>query len=484
MDPSAIALNRFGLGAFPWQARPGNPKEWLTDQITRWNPGLPDGTTLASRAEIVDDVVRYRDMLKRAKAGPAKGPAPAESTGGGDAKAQRQEARREAGQFARAQHVAQVGARVRSAVASDTPFAERLVHFWSNHFAVSADKMVTVALAGLLEFEAIRPHIFGRFEDMLVAVEQHPAMLLYLDQAQSVGPNSPFGSRAAARGRKVGLNENLGREIMELHTLGVRTGYTQSDVTEFARALTGWTVAGLGRGPVARLLEGGASPGSFVFAAPLHEPGSRKIMGKAYHGGGEAQARAVLADLARSPATARHLATKLARHFVSDDPPPALVARLEQAYLGSDGHLPAVYRALIAAPEAWDPAPRKFRDPWHWTIAVLRAVSTGPDAPLPIQDKGITGAFDQLGQPVWRPGSPAGYDDIAAAWAAPDALLRRVELANRIAARAPASLDARALAERVLGSTLTPATAQAVARAESARQGLALLLVSPEMLRC
>lgn len=482
MDTSAIALDRFGLGASPWQARPGNPKAWLTEQIARWNPELPGASALASTSDIVADLARYRAMQQQARALPATAGAAS------DAKAMQQEARKEArkeaGQFAREQHIAQVGARVRSAVATDTPFAERLVHFWANHFAVSADKQATVGLAGRLEFDAIRPHVFGRFEDMLVAVERHPAMLLYLDQAQSVGPNSPFGSRASARGRKVGLNENLGREIMELQTLGVRTGYTQNDVTEFARALTGWTVAGLGRGPVARLLEAGAPAGSFVFAAPLHEPGSRTIMGRVYRGSGEAQARAVLTDLARSPATARHLATKLARHFVADDPPPALVARLEQAYVASDGDLPAVYRALINAPEAWEPAPRKFRDPWHWTIAVLRAIAADPAAPPQLQDKALTGMFDQLGQPVWRPGSPAGYDDIAAAWAAPDALLRRVELANRFAARAPASLDARALAERLLGPGLSPATAQAVARAESPRQGLALLLVSPEMLRC
>jgi uncharacterized protein (DUF1800 family) len=258
----------------------------------------------------------------------------------------------------RDQHILQAGRRIRNAVATDTPFVERMVHFWANHFAISVDKMELVGLGGLMEFEAIRPHVLGRFEDMLLAVEQHPAMLLYLDQAQSVGPDSTVGTRANRNGRKsVGLNENLAREIMELHTLGVRSGYTQADVTEFARAMTGWTVTGIGRGGLPKPLTDPLPVGSFVFAPTLHQPGERTILGKRYNQEGEAQARAVLADFARSPATAHHIATKLARHVVADDPPPSLVNRLARAYHGSQGDLPTLYRALIEAKEAWKPAP-------------------------------------------------------------------------------------------------------------------------------
>ncbi|MBW4332345.1 DUF1800 domain-containing protein [Stakelama sp. CBK3Z-3] len=478
MHASEIAVIRFGLGARPWDRIPADGRGWLIDQFIQWKPVLPNASALASRADIVADIAEYRGMTKQAKS-----QAPGDQSPPSAAPARKAD-RKQLNRFARQQYLAQIGVRVRSAVLSDTPFAERLVHFWANHFAVSADRLVTMGLAGLMEFEAIRPHIFGRFEDMLIAVEQHPAMLLYLDQAQSVGPNSPLGRRAAARGRKVGLNENLGREIMELHTLGVRTGYSQADVTEFSRALTGWTVAGLGRGRVARRRQADAKPGDFVFVPALHEPGTRTIIGKTYREGGEAQARAILADLARAPATARHVATKLVRHFVADSPPPDLVERLEQAYLSSDGDLPTVYRALIASPEAWLPTPAKFRDPWSWTIATLRAVNNGPGAVPPMQDRMLAGALDQLGQPVWRPGSPAGYDDLGASWAAPDALLRRVDLAGRLAAQASPTLDARALGERLFGTGLTPATAQSIARAESPQQGLALLLVSPEMLRC
>jgi uncharacterized protein (DUF1800 family) len=313
---------------------------------------------------------------------------------------------------------------------------------------------------------------------MLLAVERHPAMLLYLDQAQSVGPESRVGAFVAGRGRKAGLNENLGREIMELHTLGVRSGYSQADVTEFARALTGWTVSGLLRGPAARGLGVAGEPGEFVFSPGIHEPGTRTILGRKYDQPGEAQARAILLDLAVHPATARHIATKMARHFAADDPPPALVDRLAAAFQTSGGDLPTLYRVLIDSPEVWSKATAKFRSPWDWTVAALRAVGAKD-----LKAQQVFGLMSQLGQPVWRPGSPAGYDDIAPTWAGPDALVRRVEAADRIASRAAGTTDARTLAPQILADGLTPATTQALARAESPGQALALLLVAPEMLR-
>jgi uncharacterized protein (DUF1800 family) len=372
-----------------------------------------------------------------------------------------------------------VAARTGAALTAPAPFVERLVHFWANHFAVSADKLPVIGIAGLLEFEAVRPHVFGRFRDMLLAVEQHPAMLLYLDQAQSIGPGSMAANLAERLGRRRrGLNENLAREILELHTLGVDGGYSQADVTEFARALTGWTVSGLVRGPVRRIVGSTGSPGTFHFAEAIHEPGERRVLSGRYPQAGEAQARAVLEDLAAHPATARHLAVKLARHFAGDEPPTALVERLSSAYLGSGGDLPTVYRALIDSPEAWVPAPVKFRTPWEWSIAALRAIGARE-----LEGRAAGGLLAQLGQPVWRPGSPAGYDDVAASWNGPDALMRRVEAAERIAARTSGLVDARTLAPRLLPGMLTPATGQAIARAESPVQGLALLLVAPEFLR-
>lgn len=359
------------------------------------------------------------------------------------------------------EYQAAVGARTTSALQTSTPFVERLVHFWSNHFAVSVDKLLIVGLAGSFEADAIRPNVLGRFEDLLLAVVRHPAMLLYLDQAQSTGPTSAMGSR----GR--GLNENLAREILELHTLGVRSGYTQEDVMEFARALTGWTLPGDGAGSAA-----------FRFVPALHEPGTRTILGKAYSDGGEGQARAVIHDLVAAPATAFHIARKLARHFVADDPPQALVQRLADTFGRTGGDLTSVYRELIASPETWQPATVKFKSPWDWSISSLRAIGRREMAPMQAANLMV-----QLGQPVWRPGSPAGYNDIAATWAAPDALMRRVEVAQRLAQEAGDAVDARTLAPSVLPGALSEATAGAIARAESRGMALALLLVSPEFLR-
>jgi uncharacterized protein (DUF1800 family) len=455
---AAIALNRFGLGARPGDAPPADPRRWLLDQFPRYEP-VP--AAWAAQPRTGAQVVQYLAEQRAFR---------------GEADAQKKVAAQQAfRQESRDQYVAAAAARVASALQTSTPFVERLVHFWSNHFAVSVDKVVVVGLAGAFEADAIRPHVLGRFEDMLLAAVRHPAMLLYLDQANSIGPGSPAGRRSALRdeGRKRGLNENLAREILELHTLGVRSGYTQADVTEFARALTGWSVPG---GPDAR--EPVAGEGAFMFRPQIHEPGARTLLGRTYPQEGEAQARAILHDLAVSPATARHIATKLARHFVADEPPPPLVDRLAQAFLDSGGDLLRVYRVLVESREAWQAGTPKFKSPWDWAVSSLRGLGRSDMPPLQ-----VAALMNQLAQPIWRPGSPAGYDDVAAAWAAPDALLRRVEVAQRIASQSGDRLDARELAPRLLPGTLSDATATAIARAESPGSALALLLVSPEFMR-
>src|SRR5438105_5861216 len=346
---ATIALNRFGLGARPDDQPPAEPRRWLLQQFDRFEPRPQALAQVPTRAVVVAELAEYLETQRMFAQGKRQLQSASMPTGATPAANDKQAdpIKRYLRQSIRENYLSMSAARLDSALASDSPFVERLVHFWANHFAVSVDKLPVIGLAGLLEFEAVRPHVLGRFSDMLLAVEQHPAMLIYLDQAQSIGPNSRAGMFAAMRGGKArGLNENLAREIMELHTLGVRTGYTQADVTEFARALTGWTVGGIGRGPAARML-GNAPADAFQFADLLHEPGDRTIMGKRYGQSGEAQARAVLMDLAASPATAKHLATKLARHFAGDEPPPALVDRLSKAYVASGGDLPTVYRALI-----------------------------------------------------------------------------------------------------------------------------------------
>ena len=501
MSKASIALNRFGLGARGDQPVPGDPVGWLTKQLQSYDP-RPDvianaPSSAAVSAELADYFHQQRALRLQQGAKPGVA-APAAMTAappqmmqpgmapGAPPPAAPNDAVKQARQFAqrtgRGDYATSVGIRATSALITDTPFVERLVHFWSNHFAVSADKLQVIGLSGTLEFEAIRPHVLGTFGSMLNAVERHPAMLLYLDQAVSVGPNSPLGQRVAQRaavngGRKVGLNENLAREILELHTLGVRTGYTQADVTEFARAMTGRTVAGIGQGPGARAAGTDGLPGDFIFAPLIHEPGDRTIIGKRYPSGGVEQAQAVLDDLAVAPATATHIATKLARHFAGDTPPPAMIARLQAAFLSSGGDLPTVYRALIASPEAWVEQPLKFKTPWEWTISSLRALGTKTADPLV-----MVGLFNQLGQPIWKPGSPAGYDDTGPSWAGPDAVLRRVEAAERFASRA-SNVDARMLAPKMLPGAVSPATQTALANCESPAQGLALLLVAPEFMR-
>lgn len=503
---ASIALNRFGLGARPDQSIPDNPKAWLKGQLEAFEPRPATLAAAPTSARVSGELADFYDQqrLLRQQFGPRPArpqaatwipampgaqptmPMPGQPQGVAAAPLANampmpnrdplMAARAAAGAQARDDYASSVGARATTALLSDTPFPERLVHFWANHFAVSADKLEIIGLSGPLEFEAIRPNVMGKFGDMLNAVEHHPAMLLYLDQAQSVGPNSPALQLAAARGRpqKRGLNENLAREIMELHTLGVRTGYTQADVTEFARAMTGWTVGGLSRGPGADQAE----PGAFVFTDRLHEPGDRRIVGKTYPAGGEQQAQAVLDTLAVAPATAKHISTKLARHFAGDTPPPALVGRLRAAFLRTGGDLPTLYRVLVDSPECWTPRTVKFKTPWEWTLSCYRALDMKQVQPL-----AAVGLLNQLGQPTWRPGQPVGYDDIAASWAGPDALLRRVEAAERFATRAGTAIDARALAPRLFPGALSSATEQALARAESPGQGLALLLVAPEMLR-
>lgn len=479
MSEVSIALNRFGLGARPDEAAPADPRGWLSAQLARYQPRPAALAGVAATPAIAAEIMAYQEQrreVRQERRAADVPPAPAMTAGSAMQPAQRPP--RDADQMAarrqlrRTHYEAAIDARMASALVTPAPFAERMVHFWANHFAVSADKIVVTPLVGAFEFEAIRPHVTGTFRDMLGAVARHPAMLLYLDQAQSIGPGSRLAQVAATRGNKRGLNENFARELMELHTLGVRTGYSQADVTELARGLTGWTVAGIGR-----RFGGQGAPGLFRFAPAVHEPGARTLLGQSYAEGGEAQAQAMLDALARHPATATHIATKLARHFAGDNPPPAMVTRIADAFRQSDGDLPTVYRAIVASPEAWAPGAPKFRTPWEWAVASLRA--TGQRE---VAQGSAVGLLTQLGQPVWKPGQPNGYDDIAATWAGPDAVMRRVEAAERIASRAPAT-DARALAAKLYPAALSDATGSAIARAESPGQALALLLVAPETMR-
>ncbi len=357
-------------------------------------------------------------------------------------------------------------ARLQRATMAECGFVERLVTFWSNHFCTSANKGELARMwSGAFEREAIRPYVLGNFGEMLRAVEQHPAMIFFLDNQQSIGPDSRAGQN-----RKKGLNENLAREIMELHTLGVNGGYTQADVTSLARIITGWSFAG-------RQAKLGA-PGTFVFNANAHEPGPQKLLGKTYEDTGFAQGEAALADIARHPATAKFIATKFVRHFIADDPPPALVAKLEATFKKTGGDLRAMTLALVDADDAWRAPMTKIRMPYEYLVASGRMMGRIPEDP-----QRYLGGLNVLGQPLWTPAGPNGFADTNAAWAAPENIKLRLDIASQISSRIADNIDPRALLDVVAGDAASTETRQTVERAESKQQAFALLLMSPEFQR-
>ena len=471
-----LTFNRFGLGARLDSPTPdSDPRQTLLGELATPAGASLDDAALPRSSEILQAV--YADQLRRkmerdrteavkstAFGMPAPSVAPlleADRPAAQPAATPSAEPRP-----AQAFFRADAQARLKQACAVPVGYLERLTAFWSNHFCVSAAKgEIGRAAAGAFEREAIRPHVLGRFADMLAAVERHPVMLNFLDNAQSVGPDSRAGQN-----RKAGLNENLGREILELHTMGVGSGYTQGDVTELARILTGWTLVGR----EGRLGE----PGTFAFNPNAHEPGPGRLLGRLYRQDGVAQGEAALADLAREPATANHIAWKFARHFVADSPDAGLVARLGEVFRKTDGDLGALARALVLDQDAWSAPPTKMRNPWELTVAAYRAFAREPDDPGP-----ALGAMNLLGMPLWRPSGPNGFSDVSADWASPEGMKTRVELAAQFARQVKNAPSPPALLEQILGPAASPATREAVKRAESQGQAYALLILSPEFQR-
>ncbi|MEO8926336.1 MAG: DUF1800 family protein [Caulobacteraceae bacterium] len=452
---AAIAVTRFGLGAKAGEiaAARGDPRGWLLAQIRREGADQPAGSTARAAERIGEFLVYRQDRQADKAAGQAKS-APSQMA----AHVLRDEA---GGDFL---------ARLRLGAATDAGFRERWTLFWANHFTVSANRLETAALVGPFEEEALRPRVFSRFEDLLVASSSHPAMLTYLDQARSIGPGSPAARMQALAGKPRGLNENLAREIMELHTVGVEAGYHQADVTEFARAMTGWSIGGE-RDPADRR-------GVFMFRERTHEPGARTIMGKRYGDGGEDQARAVMKDLAASPHTAHHLSLKIARHFVADDPPPSLVARLERSYLDTGGDLGGVARTLLRSPEAWDAPALKFKTPYEFMVSSWRAAGI-----VPSDITTVAGVLAAMGQKAFSAPSPKGWPEEAKVWCAPDAVVKRMAWSEAFATGAIGQRDPVHIADNALGARLTPLVAKTIARAETRAEGLSILLMSPEFQR-
>jgi uncharacterized protein (DUF1800 family) len=465
-DAAAQSLIRFGLGARPSEGRIGDPRAALKAQLQGPDPGLASGAFagLPSGRDGVDafraDAMQRREML-----------ASGEKLQG-NFKPQ-----------SRAIYVADARAQLGWAATTDAGFRERLVWFWSNHFTVSVYQGGTAALAGAFVREAIRPHVTGNFTDMVLAAERHPAMLRYLNNDASVGPDSVIGQR-----KNLGLNENLGRECMELHTVGLAAGYSQADVTSMANILTGWSIAGSPKG----------DDTGFKYRPLAHEPGVQTVMGQRFDGG-EAAGVAALSFLSRQPSTYQLLARKLAIHFVADAPPAAAVQSLAEVLMATGGDLAAVSAALVDLPGAWAPL-TKLKTPAEYVISALRAVPPG-DAPpgdaLPgntSPDKSPSGkgpenapaVLARLGQTFWGAPLPNGWPDQAADWDGSDAILSRVDWAYTYAGRVDngnTGAQPAEIANAALGGLLRPATAAAIAAAGSRREAVTLLFASPEFQR-
>jgi uncharacterized protein (DUF1800 family) len=437
-----IAANRFGMGRTPVEARAysGDPRGWLADQVlgADWPEELLAAPTLA---EIYGQVAQSRMAARESE----------------EARTVSKKLLGDAIRF-------EAELKLRTAVLSRTSFAERWVWFWGNHFTVSrralVDKVIG-ALAGAFERESIRRHAFATFDVMLTSAIQSPAMALYLDNISSVGPNSRVGSKA-----KIGLNENLSREILELHTLGVDGGYTQDDVKALAAILSGWSFGKPGKSKTGAVFE---------FRKSRHEPGPKRLLGRNFAEEGAGEGEKALAMLGRHPSTARFIATKLARHFVADDPPEAAVERLSGVFLDTGGDLKQLALAVIGCEEAWSEYPSKIRTPLEFLIAVHRAGG------LSLRQGQLLRAATDLGQIPYNAPSPAGWSDKAVAWLSPEGMVKRAGYAIA-AARTMRAENWPDLLETTLGPFASAGLRSALGTTPQ-REALALIFASPEFQR-
>ncbi|MDE8349202.1 MAG: DUF1800 domain-containing protein [Acidocella sp.] len=446
---AALAEIRFGLGLTPGQPGETDPKSALKAQLQGSDPALASNT-FANLPRGVDGIDALRDDAVTRKAMLASG-TPLK----GNFKPK-----------SRQMFEADVAAQMGWATTTTASFRERLVWFWTNHFTVSIYQNQTAALVGPMIREAIRPYVTGNFTDMVLAVERHPAMLRYLANDASFGPNSRAGLRTHR-----GLNENLGRECMELHTVGLKAGYSQADVTSMANILTGWSTA-----PSSQT----GDPTGFIYRPFAHEPGAQTVMGQTYTGGEEAGI-AALTYLSKYPTTYDLIAGKLATHFISDNPAPLDIAHLAGILRETGGDLGAVSAALVDLPAAWQPL-TKLKTPLEYIVSTIRAAPPPPKQP-PVNYVGVAA---QLGQPIWGAPLPNGWPDVAANWDGSDALLARINWAFGYSGRFEAGADGvqpADIAASSLGPLLKPATNNAMALAGSRREAVTLLFASPEFQR-
>jgi uncharacterized protein (DUF1800 family) len=470
MQPSAsLAISRFGLGA-----KPGELAAYETDPLGALLAQLDQPEAAPAGMSTSEAVMRFVNFA--AQKHPLKGAASTENRkkGKGD-KAAKGKRKREAGDAeanaAADNPVKAILLEERTAyldhlITASSGFSEHIVMFWTNHFTVSARKQIVACASGAYVRDAIRPNALGKFAELLKAVVKHPAMLAFLDNNTSIGPDSRPGQR-----KQKGLNENLAREILELHTLGVDGGYTPGDVTGFANLLTGWSISGQ-QDP-----DGG---GGFMFKEKTHQPGPISAFGKSWEKTGLKEGEEFLGFIATHPKTAHFISTKLVRHFVADQPPAEAVAAVEATFNATDGNLKACYKTLLECPAAWDVSRPKLKTPMEFLISSFRALQPKTLPHMPIQ------ALLAMGQPLWAASSPKGWPDTASSWISSDAMKTRLDLASQLAAKAtgPAKEDDPLMfAGSLLGDRLTDETSTAISRAADHKQALILLLMSPEFQR-
>jgi uncharacterized protein (DUF1800 family) len=471
-----IAMNRFGYGAdrksVKALARTSSLKDaqnWLLRQLTPYQ--LPAHSW--SSAESITAYYHYKIQEKSEKESGAKQTQMMQSQSNEMAMENYKVTRK--GLIESSKSLAQQTALAN--INHEQVLQSRLLDFFSNHFSVSRANLAMTLIAPTLEVEAIAPNLTGHFSDMLKAVTQHPAMLLYLNNQQSVGPNSKLAVRQAKKKQKKvrGLNENLAREILELHTLGVGSGYTQDDVIELAKAITGWSLGSVKKSE---------TPG-FKFKKQANEPGTRKVLGKTYPmpkaKAENEQGLRILHDLAEHAATAKHLSYKLAKHFIADTPSPALVNSMQSTWMKSKGHIPSVMETLIQHKDSWQIGSQKLKTPREFVISACRACGVNKPSP------NLYNTLEILGHGLFNAGSPAGYGDDQNTWLGASALNSRIEWANHFASvitkRKGSKREPADLANFALGPLLNSDTLTYIKRAESKQQALALLLMSPDFQR-
>ncbi|KEI70176.1 DUF1800 domain-containing protein [Endozoicomonas elysicola] len=453
---AVIATNRFGMGARDHEIRDAqsDPQGWLSTHLNTpvLDHSLPDSSVVMSQ---------YAEFRSR-KSAEKSGQKP------GNQNAMMAPLRRTYFQLC--------SDTLTRSITSEYSFSWRLLDFFSNHFSVSAQGGLMTPLAPTLEREAIAPNLFGSFADLLIAVEKHPAMLVYLDNEKSIGPESRQANYLKKNSKKArGMNENLAREILELHTMGVNGGYQLEDIQELAKAITGWSVARPGK------KEGHG----FLFRERAHQPGQRTVLGKKYPDTGANQGEAILRDLAMHPATARYVSWKLARHMISDQPPATLVDTMQEQWLKTGGNLKEVITALIQHPLSWQIEQQKLKTPREFLVSVCRATDglSPRKKNREQQSRILVNTLTAMGHKPFGAGSPAGFADVSSAWDGSDALLTRIDWANRWVESLKKRTDPLALADAILGQQTVSESRTIIRRAESRQQGLSLLLLSPEFMR-